>query len=238
MASDYVRIESPAALKKMFYLVGFSGHEEMSRLFSFTLDLRSPQQDIDPKDVIGQKITFSVGYTDQQQAAQRRYFNGYVSRLTAGGSESGNRLYQAEVVPWLWFLTRKSNCRIFAENKVPAILTEVFDGCKFSPQYELKLSAGDYAQWTYCVQYRETDFNFVSRLMEQEGIFYYFEHSQDDHKLVLCDKTQHYHDSGKTVKYEYTFGGRGAVAKSETISKWVHQYQYVPGAYAVEEGRS
>jgi type VI secretion system secreted protein VgrG len=229
--SDYVRIESPAALKEMFYLTGFSGHEEMSRLFRFTLELHSPQQAIDPKNVIGQKITFSVGYEDQQGTAQRRYFNGYVSQLTAGGSESNYRQYQAEVVPWLWFLTRKSNCRIFSEKKIPAILQEVFDGCTFSPKYELKLSAGDYAQWEYCVQYRETDFNFVSRLMEQEGIFYYFEHSQDDHKLVLCDKAQHYHDSGKTIKYEYSFGG-GTLPKPETITRWVHQYQYVSGAFA------
>ena len=79
------------------------------------------------------------------------------------------------------------------------------------------------------VQYRETDFNFVSRLMEQEGIFYYFRHTKEDHILVLCDRSSHYEDSGKEVKYEYTHSGG---AKQDHITHWVHQYQFVSGAFA------
>ncbi len=227
--NDYLRIESPSSLQKLFTLLSFSGHEEMSRLFSFTLELDSADQAIDPKDVIGQKITFSVAYLEGT-SKKHRYFNGYVSRLSAGTSESGHRRYQAEVVPWLWFLTRTSDCRIFAEKKIPDILDLVFKDCPFTPKFEWKAKKGDYAQWTYCVQYRETDFNFVSRLLEQEGIYYYFKHDKDDHTLVLCDKAEHYDDSKREIEYEYAYVG-GAVG-DDVITHWIHQYQYVPGAYA------
>jgi type VI secretion system secreted protein VgrG len=227
--NDYLQIESPDSLKNQFTLLSFSGHEELSRLFSFTLELDSSEQSVDPKNVIGQKITFSVAYIEGTSKKQR-YFNGYINRFSAGSSESGNRRYQAEVVPWLWFLTRTSDCRIFSEKKVPDILDLVFKDCPFSPKIEWKAKKGDYPQWTYCVQYRETDFNFVSRLMEQEGIFYYFKHEKDNHTLVLCDKAEHYDDSKKEILHQYSFSGSGV--QEDVITSWVHQYQYVPGAYA------
>jgi type VI secretion system secreted protein VgrG len=227
--NDYLRIESPSSLKDLFTLMAFSGHEEMSRLFSFTLELDSANQAIDPKDVIGQKITFCAAYIENK-AKKWRYFNGYINRLSAGTSESGHRHYQAEVVPWLWFLTRTSDCRIFADKKVPDILDEVFKDCPFQHKVDPKLKKGDYTPWHYCVQYRETDFNFVSRLMEQEGIYYYFKHSKDDHTLVLGDKAEHYDDSKREIQYQYSYAGGGV--KEDVITHWVHQYQYVPGAYA------
>ncbi len=226
----YLKIESPDSLAEKFRLLSFSGHEEMSRLFAFSLEAESADHAIDPKDVIGQKVTFSVNYYDQSGSPQQRFFNGYVNQLSAGSSESGYREYHIELVPWLWFLTRKSDCRIFSEKKVPDILDEVFKGCPFQHQDpDAKYNAGSYAKWIYCVQYRETDFNFVSRLMEQEGIFYYFRHTKEDHILVLCDRSSHYEDSGKEVKYEYTHSGG---AKQDHITHWVHQYQFVSGAFA------
>ena len=91
------------------------------------------------------------------------------------------------VRPWLWFLTRTADCRIFQEMTVPDILKKVFaDHGAADFKFEL---TGTYRKWTYCVQYRETDFNFVSRLMEQEGIYYYFRHTDGQHTLVLTDST-------------------------------------------------
>ena len=88
-------------------------------------------------------------------------------------------------MPWLWFLTRTSDCRIFQEKTVPDIIKEIFRDHGFT-DFEERLS-GSYRTWVYCVQYRETDFNFVSRLMEQEGIYYYFKHENGKHTLVLAD---------------------------------------------------
>ena len=88
--------------------------------------------------------------------------------------------------PWLWFLTRTANYRIFQEKTVPDILKEMFDEHSAIANVEFELTE-TYTQWTYCVQYRETDFDFVSRLMEHEGIYYYFRHTDGKHTLVIAD---------------------------------------------------
>ena len=222
----YLNVKTPldSGAEPTFRLVSFTGHEEMSRLFRFSLELLSERDDIRAKDLVGKAISFSF----QDAENQPRSFHGYVCRLAAGGGETGKRRYQVEVVPWLWFLTRTSDCRIFAKKRVPDILQEVFDEAKVDHAIQNKLSR-DYPEWTYCVQYRETDFNFVSRLMEQEGIFYYFKHEEGKHTLVLCDKKNHYDDSGKTVQYEYSYGSE---SQGESVTSWTRQYQFIPGGYS------
>ena len=115
------------------------------------------------------------------------------------------------MVPWLWFLTRTADCRIFQNKKVPDIIQKIFKDLG-SPDFKLRLY-GDFATRDYCVQYRETDFNFVSRLMEEEGICYYFEHQDGKHTLILANdpaaheacpnqKTARYDFRGGSVAYE------------------------------------
>ena len=162
-------------------LQGFTGREGISRLFRFDLDLASEKDSISFKDIIGQKVTIRVTLADNTP----RYFNGFVSRFAQSGSDERFTHYQMEVVPWLWFLTRIADCRIFQEKTIPDIIEEVFKSCGFT-DFKLSLTA-TYDQREYCVQYRETDFNFVSRLMEQYGIFYFFEHENGKHTLVLAD---------------------------------------------------
>lgn len=225
----YLNIKSPVSNPTdgpdAFRLVSFSGHEEMSRLFSFTLELLSERDDIGPDEIIGKPVTFSF----QDHTNQPRFFHGYVSRFTASGGETGARSYEAEVVPWLWFLTRTSDCRIFAGKSVPEILEEVFQDALVDHPLEMNVSAGDYPKWEYCVQYRETDFNFVSRLMEQEGIFYYFKHEDGKHTMVLGDRAAHYDAECPTVEYEYSYAGE---PQGEKITSWTHEYQFIPGKYA------
>src|SRR5271165_3100378 len=156
-------------------LAGFSGHEAMSRLFSFHLDLLS-QKNVDGfkyvefKDIVGKNVTISVNQSDGSD----RYFNGIVNRFAQSGEDTTFVHYQMEVVPWTWLLTRFSDCRIFHNKAVGDIIQQVLSDRGFT-DFKLNLS-GTYATLEYCVQYRETDFNFISRLMEQNGIFYYFEH--------------------------------------------------------------
>ena len=103
--------------------------------------------------------------------------------------------YFAVVRPWLWFLTRTADCRIFQEMTVPDIVKKVF-GEEPTNDFKFELTS-KYRKWTYCVQYRETDFNFVSRLMEQEGIYYYFRHTDGHNTVVLTDSTgKHVADAG------------------------------------------
>jgi type VI secretion system secreted protein VgrG len=150
-------------------LRGFSAHEEISRLFEFDLDLLSENKEIDFNDIIGQNVTIRMELPEGGQ----RFWNGFINRFVQDASPGLQfAQYRATMVPWLWFLTLTSDCRIFQDKTVPEIVTQIFTDLGFS-DIEDRLSSS-YRTWIYCVQYRETDFNFVSRLMEQEGIYYYF----------------------------------------------------------------
>jgi type VI secretion system secreted protein VgrG len=164
-------------------LAGFSGIEGLSRSFVFSLEVLSEKKDIAFADIIGQKVTVQLELGD---GSTYRYFNGYVSKFSQGEGDGAFTHYQMEVVPWLWFLTRNANCRIFQNMSIPDILQKIFSDRGFSSNFKNSLT-GTYQALEYVVQYRETDFNFVSRLMEQYGIYYFFEHEESDHKLVLAD---------------------------------------------------
>jgi type VI secretion system secreted protein VgrG len=209
-----------------FRLRSFSGHEELSRLFSFTLELESSRRDIGPEEIVGKPVSFSVVASE----GQRRQFHGLVCRFSAGTGETGNRRYTAEVVPWLWFLTRTSDCRVFAKKKVPEILKAVFNEAGVQADFDDSKLQASYEEWDYCVQYRETDFNFVSRLMEQEGIYYYFVHTEDSHTLVLADSPSGMYDlDNPQVNYEYS---SASGPQNDDVVSWSHQYQFIPGKYA------
>src|SRR4029453_6347741 len=110
-----------------------------------------------------------------------RFFNGIVRRFVEGDRDERFQRFRAELVPWLSLLMMSSDLRIFQSMTVPDILQKVFKDAGFS-DFKLELK-GKYEEWNYCVQYRETNFNFVSRLMEEEGIFYYFKHEEKKHVL-------------------------------------------------------
>src|ERR1700684_2095813 len=174
-----IAIDTPLG-DDVLLLQGFSGHEGISRLFSFHLDLLSDNNSISFDDIVGQNVTINVTLADQSQ----RYFNGYVSRFAQSGSDARFTHYQMEVVPWLWFLTRNADCRIFQNMSIPDIIQKVFSDRGFN-DFTSSLT-GSYEPREYCVQYRETDFNFVSRLMEHAGISYFFKHENGKHTLVLA----------------------------------------------------
>jgi type VI secretion system secreted protein VgrG len=203
-------------------LTSFNGTEEISRLFNYQLEMLSEKDSIDAADIVGKDVTWSIQHLDSDP----RIFNGVVSRFAASGRLiRGLRAYRAVVVPWLWFLTRSANCRIFQKKSVPDIIQAVFDDLGFS-DYEIALK-GSYAPWEYCVQYRETAFNFVSRLMEQEGIFYFFRHEDGKHTLVLADRKTAYQECPDSqVKYS-----EGSLSANH-ITSWEHAYEFRPGKWA------
>ena len=121
----------------------------------------------------------------QLDGGGERYFHGIVARCSQNVDQGQFASYQATLRPWLWLLSRTSDCRIFQNLTIPQIIKQVFRDLGFS-DFEDALSR-PYREWEYCVQYRETSFDFVSRLMEQEGIYYFFRHEQGRHVLVLAD---------------------------------------------------
>lgn len=162
-------------------LSGFSGTETVSVPFSFQLDLLSEDEEIAPEDVLRTPMVVGVVQADGTE----RKIHGLVRSFGQLGQHEMLTSYRAEIVPWLWFLSLSQDCRIFQEMDVLEIVQEVFDSLGYS-DYDLRCS-GSYPKREYCVQYRESHLDFVSRLLEEEGIFYFFEHTDDKHVLVLAD---------------------------------------------------
>jgi type VI secretion system secreted protein VgrG len=181
-----IEIETPLG-PNVLLLREFSGTESVSRLFSYRLTLLSENHHISFADIIGKNVTLSITL----DRGEKRFINGIVSTFSQSSSgteriETGTfSQYTATLVPWSWLLTRTSDIRIFQKLSAPDIIKKIFQEKGFS-DYSLRLY-GSYEKKEYCVQYRETDFNFVSRLMEEEGIYYFFEHESGKHTLILAD---------------------------------------------------
>ena len=216
--------------KDVLLLQELTGYEGVSRLFSYDLNLLAyDNTSISFSDIVGKKVTITLHLPD----GTPRYISGYVSRFTQGGTDERMFThYHAEVVPWLWFLTRQADCRIFQNVAVNDILTQVFNLFGFK-DFRLSLQ-GSYNPLEYCVQYRETTFNFVSRLMEEFGIFYYFDHStQGQHTMVICDQSSTLPACPSSpVSYETEVGG---LADPEVIYEWQVGQEVRTGKYSVTD---
>jgi len=211
-------------------LVGsMAGTEQMSRLFVFNLDLLSENPELHFDNVVGQQVTTSLALDDEE-----RYFNGYITEFSYAGKKGRFFSYRATVRPWFWFLTRTADCRIFQKKTVPEIIREVF-GDNGMGDFEERLTA-TYRQWEYCVQYRESDFNFISRLMEQEGIYYFFEHQEEKHVLVMADTTASLipFPGFSRVKFHAPYGSVVEVFEDH-LDAWMPTQFIVPTKYAVQD---
>jgi len=208
---------------------GMNAREEMSRPFEYHLDLLSKKKDVNVDEILGKNVTIKLGLPDDQT----RYFNGYVTRFAQGNMAGPYYRYRALVRPWLWFLTRTADCRIFQEMKVPDIIKAVFADHGMA-DYKFELT-GTYRKWTYCVQYRETDFNFVSRLMEQEGIGYYFRHTDGHDTLVLTDSTSKHTPATGCEKLSFISPEQQVKPDTEHIHTWDFEREIQPGVYVHDD---
>ncbi len=222
-----IGIETPLG-KDVLLLRGFSGQEGISRLSNFDLDLLSHDPDIKFEDIIGKRVTLRVTLGSEK----KRYFNGFISRFMQTGSDRGLANYRATMVPWTWFLTRTSDCRIFQKKTIPAIIEQIFKDLGFT-DYKLQLQ-GSFEPRDYCVQYRETDFNFVSRLMEQYGLLYFFEHEKDKHTLVIANDPSAHQPCPEQKDAKWDPQGSGALA-DDVITSFQWEQILRPGKYAVTD---
>jgi type VI secretion system secreted protein VgrG len=208
--------------KDVLLLAGLQGHEAMSRLFSFHLDLLSEGPPIDFAKIIGQKVTISLTCFD----GTPRYFNGIVNHFAQSGKDKTFTKYEMQVVPWTWKLTRFADCRIFHNKTIRQVLEEVFASRSLT-DYIISLSSS-YAPMEYCVQYRETDFQFISRLMEQNGIFYFFEHDQHSHTMTIADSAAAHKPcpGHPAVGYNLVAGG---LDEDDVIQSWRLQQEWKSG---------
>lgn len=220
-------IASPLG-EDVLLLKRMSGKEQLGQPFEYQLELASHDHKIKSEDIIGQNVTIRFALSTDKT----RYFNGFVSRFIHTPSSGEFAQYQATVVPWLWFLTRTADCRIFQEKTVPNIIKEIFREKGFT-DIEDALN-GSYRTWENSVQYRESDFNFVSRLMEQEGIYYFFKHENGKHKLVLADSTGAHVPYPDYGEFEYHHADKGTKPE-ECVSKWIIETSLQSGTYSLKD---
>ena len=209
-----------------------SGREAMSESFALTLTLLGTDARIDRSKLLGQPVTVTI---PTQNLLTPRYINGKVTRVAVSAVElTGTRyaVYQLTVEPDLWPMKRDRNLRIFQGQTVPQIVKTLLGEHQVNVEDKL---TGSYRVWDYCVQYQESSLDFISRLMELEGIAYHFRHEADKHTLVLTDAaTQHQPFSGyEVIPYHQT--PSGGSTDEEGISQWALEDSVTPGIYSLDD---
>jgi type VI secretion system secreted protein VgrG len=184
--------------------------------------LLSPNPNIKPEDLLGKTIVAHANLRDGE-----RHFHGYVTRFALDETRGRYYQYHAIVNTWLWFLTRTRDCRIFQELSVPDIVKKVFNDHSIA-NFEFKLFRS-YRKWNYCVQYRESDYNFIARLLEHEGIYWYFEHTGNAHKLVLVDSQSAHDPVPGQESLPFAANAATVVPDSEYVTNWSFSREVKPG---------
>ncbi|TDA47178.1 type VI secretion system tip protein VgrG [Burkholderia pyrrocinia] len=191
------------------------GSDELGRLFEFRIEALADSHSLSLKDMLGKPVTVRI----EQQDQSTRYLNGIVARASLAGRRAERHYgYELVVRPWLWLATRRSDCRIFQNKTVPEIVQEVLSTYGFPIENHL---AESYVPREYCVQYNETDAAFVSRLMEFEGIYYWFRHAEDTHTLMLSDAMSSHTALPGYETIPYIARDRTAIADEEHIDGWL-----------------
>lgn len=200
--------------------------EALSEISRFEIQCLSTNGAIDADSILAQNVHVEMRMPDESI----RHFAGFVTRFAQVGMHRRHHVYQATVHPWIWFLTRTADCKIFQEKSVPDIIKEVFADHP-TADFEDRLS-GSYSPREYCVQYRETDFAFVSRLMEEEGMYFFHEYDGNQNKLVLADSLSAHSPFPDYANIPYVKPSGVARTEKEHISSWRFEREVKPGKWA------
>lgn len=210
------------------------GNEQLGRMFEYRITLASSRLDIKIGDVLGKDMTVTL----ENEDGAARHFNGIVTRFCYKGWRDGSASYEAVVHPALWLLTRSSNCRIFQEKSALDIVKSVCAASVYGGLVVLDAGAlsGAPVKRGYCVQYRETDFNFVCRLLEEEGIYFYFTHADGKHTMVLADSYgAHASVPGYASVPFRDEDGRPATVREEAVTMWSPSGQIEASTFSMND---
>ncbi|GFZ69230.1 type IV secretion protein Rhs [Pseudomonas amygdali pv. morsprunorum] len=208
-------------------LESFRGSEGLSRAYQFDLLLVCQDSGVELKSMMGQHVVIEIELAD----GSPRYIAGYLTRFASGGSDGGMAKYTATLNPWFSMLKNRFDTRIFQGNTVEEVVTQVFAMCTAFSKHEFRLSK-PLKRYTYITQYRESDFNFVQRLLEEEGMFYYFEHTAEGHTMIICD------DSTTLVPLpeqpQIRFHSASVTETADSIIEWNGDRKLQSGKIAVQ----
>ncbi|MFN0106174.1 MAG: type VI secretion system Vgr family protein [Bryobacteraceae bacterium] len=206
--------------KDALLIRNIQGREAISHLYSFEIDaFGANDAPVDFAELVGQPVCVSAVL----KMDGKRFFHGIVKSLVRGARSDYSTAYRMEIVPTFWLLSQRSQSRIFQQLSVPDILKKVLEG--LDTEFEI---TGTFEPRDYCVQYRETDFAFASRVMEEEGIYYFFRHREDGHTLVLANSAQSHEDLPIENKL-YFDDVRGGIEDDEIIYSWEKRQEIKPG---------
>jgi type VI secretion system secreted protein VgrG len=215
--------------KDVLFFRALRGSEQLGRLSQFELSTLSDSKDIRLGDLLGKNVTVRV----ELRGGGFRFFNGFVTSFGQEGTVGRFFHYRLTVQPWLWFLTRTTDCRIFQDKTAPEIIKEIF--AEHPVAVFEDLLTGKHPKREYCVQYRETDFNFVSRLMEEEGIYYFFEHQDGRHVLKMVDATSAHKVLENKATITYIPPGGPVRDDDEFIHTWNFSQSIQAGVVALDD---
>jgi len=224
LQADRIMTVTTPLPREALLMTGFSGHESISQLFEYRLELLAANDVPIPfEQVLGKTATVSLVLDPKK----RRYFSGICNRISQGARDNTFTTYQMDVVPQFWFLTKRAQSRIFQQLTVPEILGQVLKGLNVT--FELQ---GTFHARDYCVQYRETDFNFASRLMEEEGIFYFFKHDANGHTMVVANSQQSFPELADRARM--TLGrSEEELSGDELVLSWEKTQELRSGRYTL-----
>lgn len=225
-ATRKITVKTPLAADKLFVKAA-TVTEQLGQPFEIEMDLLSPDESLDFDKLLGHEVTLSVALDD----GSSRPFHAFIVQFSQLGRLGEYVTYHARAVPWLWFLTRTADCRIFQTKSVPDIVKQVFREQGYTDVKDTLTKT--YRTRDYCVQYRETDFNFVQRLMEEEGIYYYFKHTDSSHTLVMADSYSGHETFPDYDSIEYFPPSDNAVREKDHIHDWHLSRDVQPGKYVV-----
>lgn len=202
--------------------------EALGQLFDIRLEVFSKKQNIQLDDVLGKSITLKIDFPENIT----RYFNGIATQFgQIEKTDPRYSWYEIQLRPWTWLLTRTADCKIFQQKKVPEIIKTVLQDMNFS-DFKVE-AAGTYREWEYCVQYAETAFNFISRLMEHEGMYYYFEHGDGVHTMLITDPDKPHEPIAGDSKVRYLPPDQAQTQEGyDAIYNWRYTGSLQSGSYA------
>ncbi|ETD66444.1 type IV secretion protein Rhs, partial [Pelistega indica] len=218
-------------LGQQLAFLSLQGHEKLSDSYDYQVTVVAERLPIKPESLLGTVASIAL-----ENNHQSRYFNGVITKVELVNEkfhqEKKHYIYKLTLRPELWYLTQVNNSRIFQEKSALDIVKEVL--AEHHIKFEDK-TLESYRTWVYCVQYEETDFDFISRLMEHEGIYYWFKHTADDHTLVLTDHKNSHPALAVNAQAQFVEENGVATPTEQHIFEWNSVEELTPSSYSTQD---
>lgn len=235
-ANRLLQLSTPAGADVLL-ISSFSGYEAISRPFRYALEMLADVMNNMPAQVIAHNLVgtmFTITITLDESASSPKKITGYCESFSVGGVDEEFAHYTAILVPWFSLLNLNSNVRFFQDKTVPQIVAQIISDAGYSSAFKDNTTK-TYTSWDYCTQYRETDFAFISRILEAEGIYYYFESDdQQGHILTIADATSSYSTLPNESSFAYS-PVTGVQGVTDSILRWSSEERIHSGSWKLND---